>query len=303
MMWARRALIPDYESDSEHEHVTLPIDCPKRKKILVPKTLVLSGGSTKGAAFIGALRALHELGLLSGVKRYVGVSVGSIVASMCCIGYSISEMLDVVLNLDFASLQDIHPRQIFDELGMDKGDKIIARIRELISAKLDPDITLQQVYERTGKSLHIIAVCLNSCKIEVLNHKTEPDLQLWKAIRMSISIPLMFTPVLHKGRLFIDGGCVDNFPMALFPSKDTLGLVLRVEHPDMQVTNVEDVLQQLVKIILSNATHSVNRYPKRTIKIKLPPVSNIDFRMTRETKMILDKIGYQSTMEYYTDTR
>ena len=59
-------------------------------------------------------------------------------------------------------------------------------------------------------------------------HKTYPDLSLYKAIRMSISIPFYFTPVEYNGNLYVDGGCVDDFPLHKFKHKidNVIGILI-----------------------------------------------------------------------------
>jgi predicted acylesterase/phospholipase RssA len=40
-----------------------------------------------------------------------------------------------------------------------------------------------------------------------------------KAVRISISIPIVLTPCMHDGKMFVDGGCIDNFPIHLFENE------------------------------------------------------------------------------------
>jgi len=45
-----------------------------------------------------------------------------------------------------------------------------------------------------------------------LNHKTDPDLLLYKAITMSSAFPFVFKPIEYNGEYYIDGGLCNNFP-------------------------------------------------------------------------------------------
>jgi NTE family protein len=61
--------------------------------------LVLSGGSAKGIAHIGVLKAMEEAGL---TPDYItGTSMGSIVGGLYSIGYTADELKDIVLGADW----------------------------------------------------------------------------------------------------------------------------------------------------------------------------------------------------------
>ena len=40
-----------------------------------------------------------------------------------------------------------------------------------------------------------------------------------KAIRMSMSVPFVFEPVMHDGCYYVDGGTIDNYPIKVFDGK------------------------------------------------------------------------------------
>jgi NTE family protein len=300
-MWMREGLQPDYDIEPEC-NCNLPIKSPVRKMKRLPHTLLLSGGSTKGTAHVGAIRAIDELGFMNHIRRFVGVSVGGLIASLLCIGYTVDELYNEMMLLDFSSLQDLNPRMAFDNLGIDKGDKFIKVIKKYIAKKMDADVTLSDIYKKTHRSIHLIAARLNDSKPVIFNHRTEPDMPLWKAIRMTVSIPFLFTPVLHRGHMYVDGACIDNFPITLFPSRRTIGIMLRVAHQPADVKNMEDLVKQLFIMMMANTSKSANKYPDRTVNVVIPPISNVDFKMSAETKLMLHNLGYHCCMEHYTDT-
>jgi NTE family protein len=53
-------------------------------------------------------------------------------------------------------------------------------------------------------------------RVEVLSAATQPELPVWKAVRMSIGIPLIFAPVHHEGCAYVDGGVCWDYPVDLF---------------------------------------------------------------------------------------
>ncbi|MEJ5223948.1 MAG: patatin-like phospholipase family protein [Anaerolineales bacterium] len=91
-------------------------------------------------------------------------------------------------------------------------------------------MTLSQFYAATGKDLTLIAADTTGEMMLVLNHRTAPDCPLVWAVRMSMSIPLLWQEVVWKpewgfyrganisGHTIVDGGLLSNFPIELFIS-------------------------------------------------------------------------------------
>ena len=89
---------------------------------------------------------------------------------------------------------------------------------------------LAALYEKTGKSLTVIASDITEPAMLVLNHSTAPDLPLKWAVRMTIGVPYLVPPVpwqpewgLYRqrrldGHLIVDGGLLSQFPIELFLS-------------------------------------------------------------------------------------
>jgi len=92
-------------------------------------------------------------------------------------------------------------------------------------------LTLKEFYEATTKDVSFIAADTSENTMVVLNHRTAPDLPLVWAVRMSMSLPLLWQEVvwleewgLYRGRAMaghalVDGGMLSNFPIELLVSK------------------------------------------------------------------------------------
>ncbi len=93
-------------------------------------------------------------------------------------------------------------------------------------------LTLAQFFQATGTELSVVASDTSGQNMLVLNHVTAPDLPLVWAVRMSMSIPLLWQSVVWKpewgqyrgrdmtGHEIVDGGLLSNFPIELFISGD-----------------------------------------------------------------------------------
>jgi predicted acylesterase/phospholipase RssA len=91
-------------------------------------------------------------------------------------------------------------------------------------------MTLAQFYNATQTDLTVCASDTTAGQLLVLNHRTAPDLPIVWAVRMSMSIPLIWNEVIWdaswgsyrgtniQGHAMVDGGCLSNFPIELFIS-------------------------------------------------------------------------------------
>jgi len=92
------------------------------------------------------------------------------------------------------------------------------------------NMTLKQFYEATGKDLSLVGSDTSMEMMLVLNHRTAPELPVVWAVRMSMSIPLLWQEVVWQkewgkyrgmemdGHTIVDGGLLSNFPIELFIS-------------------------------------------------------------------------------------
>ncbi|MGE0100778.1 MAG: patatin-like phospholipase family protein [Blastocatellales bacterium] len=93
-------------------------------------------------------------------------------------------------------------------------------------------MTLSQLFDATGVELSVVASDTTDGRLLVLNHRTAPDCPVVWAVRMSMSIPLVWDEVVWKsswgqylGRdmtdhAIVDGGLLSNFPIELFISDE-----------------------------------------------------------------------------------
>lgn len=118
-----------------------------------------------------------------------------------------------------------------------------ARFVSWLQAKLDSDpetglrrtysqMSLKQFFEATDVELSVVAADTTDGRLLVLNHRTAPDCPVVWAVRMSMSIPLVWDEVVWKegwggylgrpmaGHVIVDGGMLSNFPIELFISDE-----------------------------------------------------------------------------------
>lgn len=179
------------------------------------RTLVISGGASKVLSVIGVVRRLEESGSITHVRRCAGTSAGALMSLMITLGYGSSDMRRFAHTLHERGTLKLKPRyDLFQNFGLDTGESVCALCRDALAEKqLGPDTTFETLREHTGRDLIVCVTNLSRGLPEYLSRDTEPHMPVVKAIRMSCSIPLLFTPVMHRDCVYVDGGLTDNVPL------------------------------------------------------------------------------------------
>ncbi len=195
---------------------------PERKKVAV----VLSGGGAKGTAHIGALKVLQDANIP--IDMIVGTSMGALMGGLYSIGYT-AEMLDSLVRIqDWSFLlsdkidireMDILQREMkntyilsvsFNNVGkLSIGKPGFIKGKNL--ANLFSKLTLGYHDSLDFNSLPIPFACVATDMVDF----KEVDFHsgnLATAMRASMSIPAVFTPVKLDSMVLVDGGLKNNFP-------------------------------------------------------------------------------------------
>ncbi len=157
--------------------------------------LVLSSGSSRGMAHIGAIRALLENGYT--ITSVAGTSMGAIVGGMYAAG-KLDELERWCLSLDrrhILQLIDFAPTNN----SLVKGDRVVSELEAMI-----PDVRIEDL----PIPLTIVATDVHTGE-EVLFTQG----RLIDAIRASMSLPLFFRPFKHDKQLLVDGGLSNPLPL------------------------------------------------------------------------------------------
>ncbi|PLX04909.1 MAG: phospholipase [Marinilabiliales bacterium] len=169
-------------------------------------SLVLSGGGARGVAHIGVIEELEKRGF--NIHSIAGTSMGALVGGIYAAG-KLSEFKKWLLNLDKIDVFKLMDFTLLNK-GFIKGDKVFNELNEFI-----PDVKIQDL----NINYQAIATDLTNRKEVVF---TKGD--LLKAIRASVSIPNILTPVKRGKSILVDGGVINNLPInhAIRKNKDIL---------------------------------------------------------------------------------
>ncbi len=189
--------------------------------------LVLSGGGARGAAHVGVLKVLEEMRVP--VDCIAATSMGSAVGGLFATGLTAAELDSVFSHFDWpAAFTDSPPRRelSFRRKEDDRTFLVKARIglrdghvrlpRGLVEGqnfvmelrKLSHVTQSLESFDSLPIPFRAMATDLESARPVVLD---KGDLAM--AIRASIAIPPLFSPVEIEGRLLVDGGYLRNIPI------------------------------------------------------------------------------------------
>ena len=211
-----------------YENIDTPPNCIIPHKLIKrPKVgIALSGGGIRGIAQIGVLEVLEQNHIQ--IDMIVGSSIGAIIGGLYAIGYKPSEIFKIAKTIDWDNILRDNPPRATQFLGeKQERDRHIIQFRfskkgiELPQAltpghqltRILSDLTMKAPYRSTDFDklnipLRIITSDLLTGK-KVLIKSGE----LSEAMRASISIPLLFTPIQKDSMLLVDGGILDNIPV------------------------------------------------------------------------------------------
>jgi NTE family protein len=200
-------------------------EAPERPKVC----LVLSGGGARGAAHVGVLKVVEELGVP--VDCIAGTSMGAFVGGLYAAGYRAAELETLMTGLNWAAVfSPVTPREhlswrrkLDDEdfliryrlgvregrVALPRGALPLQRLRLLLQELLSPVVATRDFDALPIPFRAVATDIVNGDKVVLESG------DLAEAIVASMAVPGVFAPVAYEGRLLVDGGISDNLPVSV----------------------------------------------------------------------------------------
>ena len=189
--------------------------------------LVLAGGGAKGAAHVGVIKVLEELGVP--IDYIAGTSMGAIVGGLYASGLSSDELATAIISIDWNDIFDDKParanrdfrRKLDDEgflirykLGFKDGSfqfprgVINGQKLELVLRDFSKKAIRINNFDKLPIPFRAVATDIETGETVILGSG-----DLANAMRASMAVSGVFPPVENNGRLLVDGGLANNVPM------------------------------------------------------------------------------------------
>ena len=158
--------------------------------------LVLGSGSAKGLSHIGVLKLLEEMDIK--IDYIAGSSIGAMIGGAYAAGISINEIEEIALKTGLASSVKYFLPTI-SKSGLITGTKVKEFLKNIVG-----DIEIENL------KIPFVATATDIFTgQEIIFNKGN----LVEAIRASISVPIIFQPVIHDNQILVDGGLANPLPI------------------------------------------------------------------------------------------
>lgn len=251
-----------------------PVQVPERIRV----ALVLGSGGVRGMAHVGVLEELESAGIP--VDLMIGCSAGSIVGALYADHPNASEIRSAVWKIKTDSFFDIDLMNC--RYGLSQGRTLKNVLEESVSAKS---------FEQLKIPLIVVASDLYSGELVPIGSG-----DLIKAVQASCSIPFVFVPCQHMGRVLVDGGIINPVPVKVAWDLDAeiiIAVDLSELLPKTFPTNLFEVVTRSAEIAFMWQNESCTKKADIVIRPKTCGVGTFNDKM----KLQIYEAGRQAAKE------
>lgn len=155
------------------------------------------------------------------------------------------------------------------------------------------NITFKELYELTNKELIISVSNINDKKVEYFNYKNYPNFEVLLSLRMSFSIPFIFSPVIYNNKYYIDGSCLDDLICNKENNDNCLYLYI---NNDNEINNITSYFSNIINTLIYKK--NINEC-KNLIIFNISNIDTFNFNISKEKINELFNLGYQKTYDYF----
>lgn len=326
------------------------------------RNLVFEGGGIWGVAYLGVLDYMYQNNWMGSVSRVAGTSAEAVTACITSFNRPFQTIKNITSSLDYKKIlqrsdmdqlkwipEDV--RKFIDDLfgdmnclyrlvhnyGWFSTDYFYSWIQEVIAGQFDgrkkkppytfADFKNTNIHKQQSPffDLYIIGTNLSMKTWEVYSYETTPDMEVAEAVRISMSIPLIFEAVRNVTKdaygnsltnILCDGGVMNNYPLGLFDAVDyntypyqginldTLGVRFLGNLVHTSINNLLEYIESLLHITtyIQQENYEANPLNKeRSIIIDPSNINPIDFDISTgdERYQFLYNQGYKAASAFF----
>ena len=293
---------------SSRSSVTSTTKGHPRVSRIPPRRIALCGGGILGIAHAGFLKAMEEAGMLGHVREYIGISAGALTALFLTLGYTVKQVEEIATNFQFNTLRNISPENILNfpfTFGLDRGELLESFVVSILHQKgFAPDTTFEELHAKCPIHLRCFATELQTCRLRQFSTTATPKVPIRFALRASMSLPFIYTPVQEPGgALLIDGGILINLPLVFMTSAEVAEtMCIFFTHGECQVepvTSWSDMLQMVYNsMVVMKTSPFFKKFQDHLICVPIDQQKCLDFDMPVESKKALIQHTYEITRKF-----
>ncbi len=264
-----------------------------------PITLMLVGGGIRFPAFIGALKALEELGL--NITKVIASSTASIVASMYLCGTSPETMLDKALSLDTRQFKDASMTSMLTRYGMYAGERL--------EKWIDEELESATFSRKMKMPLEIVATDMLHYRPVIFSADRFPDLKISTVAAASSFTPGVFgyKKLTCNGKKYalIDGSLMTGVVEGrLDKNQKVLVIKMMSKRSLKRAENSQLSFRRYFHEMLTFSMHAQEKEFvkggkwKDTIIIYCSAISPSTFSLAVSERQFLYEQGYEQTKKY-----
>ena len=242
----------------------LLLDASRSRLFKKSTHIVMGGGGIYGVMYIGVLMELCGYNRVTyadwctRLRSVAGTSAGTVIGLMVAAGMDPWSMRNTVhasgLSRVMDGMLDLSLSEIRQSSAVTSGktlDEVVQGLVQRVTGRADT--TFRDFFDSTQRTFVVVVTNAVTSMAEFWDHTTRPNLELWKAIRCSSSIPGLFPAPIIDGTPFFDGGVTCNLPCHLFPPHCTLSLFVHAVFKEMSSMKLLATILQGLVIYMSSA--------------------------------------------------
>lgn len=237
--------------------------------------LALGSGAALGAAHVGVLKAIEELGIP--IDYVAGTSIGAMVGAFYAFGMPVDEIEELALNLDWPDVSGI----TLPKLGLFSNHEL----GNLLDERLG-DVQ----FSEADKKLAVIATNIGDGTKVILDRGDVSN-----AVKASACVPVLYEPVEINEQLLVDGGLMESVPLSALQKMGasySIGVDLKSERQYQKPDTILDILNNTFEIALKHLANVNVKEIDLLIQPKLGEFSRTD---TQNSSKMIEK-GYRAAM-------
>ena len=274
--------------------------------------LVLSGSGARFTSFLGCFLYLNDHiypDFLSKVDTIVATSGGAFVGMLIALGYSLRAIDRLCMSFRYDDFKCFDIHLFLRSFGVDDGSKFIKLFRCIVAKKLtNPDATLADLHAATNRHLIMTGTNISKSSMVTFDHVSHPTMELWRALRISMSVPFLFTSVQWENDWYSDGAILNSFPVSVLnvpsPSDTVIAINLEYAKSEEEIVDVASFASALTRTMLRNINRInyedlVTRDNYEVFRIRTANISAFNLNVTADFKAQLREDARQQTAQYF----